>query len=753
MLGIFIVDKALFIKASLFLFPVFAITLGITRVMSLSNRKTKYVLLFGIVAFSTILNVFLTYHAILTSILPLVFATLYSSKKFMYYVYGLSVVSSIIVVVCGYYFGLCDANMALLTVGTLQSHTEAGQFALSTINNDVFSLVFFYAMPRSLIYIAIMFVCNSIGRILSSGLRKAKMSEELAIAKEKAENANRAKTKFLARMSHEIRTPINAVIGMNELIIRESKEPNIKQYSQDVKNSSMILLSLINEILDSSKIESGMMEIVPVRYEMGSLLNDLYNMVSYRAKEKKLELIFDIDPNIPCKYLGDNKRIRQVILNVLTNAIKYTNEGKVMLKVYCSNIIGDMAVLHIAVKDTGIGIKKEDISRIYDEFSRFDADKNANEEGSGLGMSIAQQFLKLMGSELKIDSEYGHGSEFSFDIQQKIEDTQPLGNFRERYLIIEAQSDTQFKFVAPMAKILVVDDNKMNLKVFRNLVKDSKMQIVEAESGTECLRILEDDDRFDILLIDHMMPGMDGIETLNAIKEKNYCEGKPLVMFTANAIIGDRENFLKQGFDDVLTKPVMPNELNRMLLKYLPKDYIELVDDDFEKTEINVLESQSEEDKNEEQPTETEEKEVANAQQVEEKKVEKIQLADSKKSPEEILDILKENLPEMDFKAGLMTCGNDTGFYLDLLNDFVNLSIKQVLNDCIEETDYRNYCISVHGLKNNAYSLGAKDIGDLAYEMEKATRDSLPERIDDMQVQLFEQYDRVCKGFWKALKD
>lgn len=399
------------------------------------------------------------------------------------------------------------------------------------------------------------------------------MTVQLEKAKEEAERANKAKSDFLARVSHELRTPVNAILGMNEMILRESDDDEICNYAYDAKNAALSLLSIINELLDSSKIESGMMEIIEENYHLGSVLNDLYSMVSIRAKEKELNLTFDVDEKIPRAYCGDAKRIKQVVLNILTNAIKYTTQGSVLLKVSCNKVEQEEAVLKFSVKDTGSGIQNENIEKIYDAFQRFDVEKNKNVEGTGLGMNIVQQFLKLMGSELKIVSEYGKGSEFSFEIVQKVFDAAAIGDFKEKNSYSAQEREQTKAFTAPDAKILLVDDNKMNIKVLKGLLKQNKVQTDDAISGKECLALAEQN-TYDLIFIDHMMPEMDGIETLHIMKEKKLCENTPVIMLTANAIVGDRERYLAEGFDDFLSKPVIPQALNEMLLKYLPEEKI-----------------------------------------------------------------------------------------------------------------------------------------------------------------------------------
>lgn len=568
LLGIFTVNQKVMVSGYVMSLVIYAIMLLVLKKLTLVNEQTKYFILFIIVVIFTIIEVSLTYHAVLISLLPFLYASIYSSKKVLNYVYILTVISTFFVVYVGYYFGLCDANMTLLTTDRLQDYVVNGQFTQIQVNeNPLFTLFLFFVLPRCLVYIAYVFICNNIFTIVSESIERAKLADELAKAKEEADKANQAKTRFLARMSHEIRTPINAVIGMNEMIIRESQEESIRKYASDVKDSSNVLLNIINEILDASKIESGMMELAPARYKLDSFLNDLYNMTNLRAVNKGLILEFNIDPKLPCEYFGDDICIRQVLTNLLTNAVKYTNEGKVTLSIK-GTIQGDTAILHYKVKDTGIGFKPEDIENLYGEFKRFDLSRNRNVEGSGLGMNIVHSLLKLMGSDLRIESQYEKGSEFSFDIEQKIIDKEPIGDYKKSIEKMAAKEADSIKFIAPSAKILVVDDNIMNLKVFSRLISHVEAEITEADSGKKCLELLNDN-RYDIIFLDHMMPEMDGIETLHHIKDEKLAIGTPIIMLTANAIVGDREMYLEEGFDDFISKPVMPKALDEMLIEYL----------------------------------------------------------------------------------------------------------------------------------------------------------------------------------------
>jgi len=704
LIGIFVVDKAIMGNGYFLSLTMYLLVYGVSKKISLSDKKTKFVLLFGVMVVYTIMGVTLTYHTTLVALLPFLYATLYSSKFVMRYVYTVTVLSTVGVVYGGYYLGLCDANMVLLTRGRMQDYVVDGVFTLTQVNpNPLVTLMVFYVVPRCLIYIAFVAVCRTIYTIVSGSLERAKLSDELEQAKEAAENANRAKSQFLARMSHEIRTPINAVLGMNEMILRESKEPGTVRYAKDIKDSANSLLSIINEILDSSKIESGKMEIINANYDISSVFNDIYNMISVRAKEKELDLIFDISPSIPNEYFGDDKRIKQVLLNLLTNAVKYTHCGSVTLKV-TGTVEGEYANLRFVVIDTGIGIKPEDLEHIYDVFQRVDAKRNRYIEGAGLGLNIVQHLLQLMDSELHIESEYEKGSEFSFLLKQKVTNPEPIGDFKDRIAKANARQEVYNNYTAPNARILVVDDNKMNLAVVKGLLKQTQIQVFEADSGRKCLDMLAEN-RYDLIFLDHMMPEMDGIETFHIIKGKKLCEGVPIIMLTANVILGEKEKYLKEGFDGFLAKPIMPDKLDRTILRFLPKNL------------IVYKGGNNKGEKGEEQMEKT------------------------------LFEKLQENLPEIDFSAGMSLCMDDEDFYLEIFNDFCELPILEELNKYMAENDHDNYCIRIHGFKNNAYTMGAKALGDLAYEMEKISKIELNDVLREKQEQLTNQYQRICEQY------
>ncbi|MBO4808892.1 MAG: response regulator [Lachnospiraceae bacterium] len=395
------------------------------------------------------------------------------------------------------------------------------------------------------------------------------MVQKLATAKAVAEEANAAKSHFLASMSHEIRTPINAVLGLDTMILRDSEDDNIRKYALNIRSAGQTLLSLINDILDLSKIESGKLEIVPVEYDISSLFNDIINMITPKADDKGLEFKIDIDENIPGRLRGDDVRLRQILLNLLSNAVKYTHKGSVTFKAKC-NIEADDAIIKFEVIDTGIGISEENMENLFDEYVRIEEGRNRNIEGTGLGLNIAMSLLNLMGSELKVDSVYGEGSTFHFEICQPIINAEPIGNINERLQERASEFDYDVSFTIPDAKLLVVDDNAMNRLVFCELLRDLECEIDEAESGKKCLEMVKDK-KYDIIFMDHMMPEMDGVETFEHMKEfGDYINADtPVVVLTANAINGAREMFMEYGFNDFLTKPVVPEKLEKLLGDYI----------------------------------------------------------------------------------------------------------------------------------------------------------------------------------------
>ena len=536
-----------------------------------------------------------------------------------------------------------------------------------------------------------------------------KAKEEAERAKEIALEANRAKSDFLANMSHEIRTPINAVLGMDEMILREGNDPKILEYATDIKRAGSMLLSLINDILDFSKIESGKMDIVPVDYDLGIMLSETIDMIRSRAEDKKLQLELRIEPNTPVHLHGDEVRIRQVITNILTNAVKYTPEGKVILTVSGKKVSEEAVQLFVSVKDTGIGIKEEDIGRLFDSFQRVDESRNRNIEGTGLGLSITMCLLNLMGSRLEVESTYGEGSDFYFYLEQKQLDDEVIGENIQKYYEKEKGEVhiSAEQFYAPDAKILVVDDNEMNLKVFLGLLKNHGMQIDTAMSGKECLALMERK-AYHIIFMDYQMPEMDGVETLRQSRElkANLSKDAVIIILTANAISGAREMFLQEGFCDYLSKPIIAAKLEKMIRKYLPEELVSKTDLG-QKEEIYVEDGR--------------EAEVA-------KHVEASQAESSL----------------VDWKEGRKLCLDDEEFYREMLRTFLDAHSDMELNGYYEEPDFEKYRIKVHAIKSNLANIGAMKVSEMAKQLELALKlDNNVTYVQEHHEEFMEVYKRV----------
>ena len=396
--------------------------------------------------------------------------------------------------------------------------------------------------------------------------------------KKEIEELNKAENHFFSSMSHEIRTPINTIIGLNEIILRGDIPEDVAENARNIQGASKMLLTLINDILDLSKIKSGKMEIVNVSYETGALFSEIVNMIWVKAKEKGLEFRLQVDASIPSMLCGDEVRIKQVLINLLNNAVKYTSEGSVTLSIWCERLNLNRVRVWYSVEDTGQGVKKENIPYIFNAFKRVNEEKNRHIEGTGLGLSIVHQLVGLMGGEISVNSVYTKGSTFLVMLEQDIVDSKELGVFTLESRV-KAREGEQYRqsFEAPRAHILVVDDNEMNLMVVRKLLSATKIHIDTAISGAECLRLTQIQ-HYDAILMDHLMPEMDGIQCLHALRSQpgGLCQDAPVIALTANAGSDNQLLYRKEGFSGYLAKPVSGALLEAGVLSILPRELVKL---------------------------------------------------------------------------------------------------------------------------------------------------------------------------------
>ena len=435
--------------------------------------------------------------------------------------------------------------------------------------------------------LSIMIVTMIIGLVVRFQNRVYEEEQKKTIQQNKElEHLSNTRNRFFANMSHEIRTPINTIIGLNEMILRDDISDEIAENAIHIQEASKMLLALINDILDMSKIESGKMEIVPVQYETGRMFSELVNIIWIRTHEKKLEFKVDISPDIPSMLYGDEVRIKQIVTNLLSNAVKYTQKGYITLTARSEKTEDNRVVLTISVRDSGIGIKKEDMKNLFQSFQRVDEGKNAGIEGTGLGLSISSQLVEMMGGKITVDSIYQKGSVFTIQITQDIVDVNPMGhmdfmtrgtaNSRKRY---------KKRFEAPDARVLIVDDNEMNLLVAKKLLRETRVQVDLAKSGRECLELTKQH-YYNVIFMDHMMPEMDGVETLHqlTIQENGLCREVPVIALTANVMAGADQIYRDKGFQGYLAKPINGSLMEAVLLKYLPKELVEYNNEEAEET-------------------------------------------------------------------------------------------------------------------------------------------------------------------------
>lgn len=553
---------------------------------------------------------------------------------------------------------------------------------------------------------------------LSSMLRQ-KQEQTLAI------RANETKSDFLANMSHEIRTPINAILGFDEMLLREENDEQLLEYAANIKSAGENLLSLVNDILDFSKVESGKMEIIPEEYKTSNMLTDVINMTYMKAQEKGLSFDIYIGKDIPRKLYGDEIRVKQILTNVLNNAVKYTETGSVILSVNFDKLGEDRGRLRISVEDTGIGIEQENISKITESFQRFDIQRNRSIEGSGLGMSIVANLLQVMGGRLQIYSTYGKGSDFRILIPQEIRDAAPIGNYQKDFRAgLRSLAPYQELFTAPQASVLFVDDNFMNLSVAKGLLKKTKIHIDTAESGAECLELTRQT-KYDLIFMDHLMPEMDGVETLRRLRreEGNLNQYTVVIALTANAIKDSRDFYIQEGFHEYLTKPIEGKRLEEVLLQLLPEEYIIPSE---EKGEA-VIGKQ--------------EKGTGNARYEE-----KEQTVSRDVCFQELDNLLRQ--AHISITEGYHFAGNSMGQFHWMLMLFAESFHEKYrrLAGLYERQEKETYTIEVHALKSNAKGIGAGPLYQLAWEHEQQSRADNWSYVQEHWEELCEEWLCVVNG-------
>ncbi len=532
---------------------------------------------------------------------------------------------------------------------------------------------------RILLIAIVGLICGLIVWRIMSGTIIRRQYKEIQIARDEAERANSAKSRFLANMSHEIRTPINTIMGMDEMILREDPADvpkpyfmSVINYALDIRDASESLLGLVNDLLDMSKIESGKMNVIVKEYDTAEMFRSLVKMTRIRSNEKDLTFDYDIDENLPKHLYGDEPKVKQIIMNLLTNAVKYTDLGGLVLSATVLSKEGKEIKIAYSVKDTGIGIKPEDMDNLFKAYERFDEEKNSGIQGTGLGLDISKRFAELMGGTLECSSVYGEGSEFTFTCTQRFEDEELLGVFDE-HAGDETGKPYVPQFIAPDANILVVDDNPMNLTVIKGLLKATRVFVTTAAGGEEALDKVRVD-TFDVVLLDHMMPGMDGIETLEKIRELK--PDLPVYALTANAMAGGAEFYMSKGFNGYLAKPIDSRELEKAIMKHLPEEI--------------MMKPGSE---------------------------------DAVKDLTELPDDLKwiKDVEGISFDEGVKAAGGITSYItaINMFRDTIDASSK-VIEDAFEDKDIKLFTVKVHALKTSARIIGATELSTLCEKLEEA---------------------------------
>ncbi len=524
---------------------------------------------------------------------------------------------------------------------------------------------------------------------------------EIKRVRRQAEKASIAKSEFLANMSHEIRTPMNAIIGLNDIIMEECGDTEIYAYAKDVQSAAKNLLTIINDILDLSKVEAGKMELLNVNYYIKVMADEIIGIMDMAASQNGLILKYECDQTIPCRYCGDDGRIKQILLNILSNAIKFTKKGYV--RVYITGKPGkseDEELLTFCVEDTGCGIREEDLNKIFEDFRQVDSRRNRSVEGTGLGLAIVKHLVELMKGTIQVESVYEKGTTVTITIPQKIIDRQPVSQMEE---LPQTEHKVTDLFTAPGMKVLIVDDNVINRKVARGFLKNYAFDLTEAESGPEAIERVRSD-RYDLIFMDHMMPDMDGVEATEIIRRDCGENGTApvVVALTANAMEGMREHFLEHGFQDFIAKPLDRTELNQLLLRWVPEKY-----------------RQSEVEEEESKP----------------------------------LDPTAFQIDGVDMDAVMQYYSGDEEGFVELLDLYcIDGKRKTELLHEVVESDILRYQIEVHGLKSASANIGAMKVSEMARGQENAAARGDREFIDSQFPLLMAEYENLLAKIGQFLE-